>query len=138
MSFKKETEKIVLLKVAGLIHIIVIFRTKKNVCIFLQSTSHILFLRAAPLNIAIGHQVLCSNKGKNWKFIFPWKKINWHVLQTANKVYFSYSIDLIDDFWKKVLCYGVHVSSPWWCTHFSRVSENKAYKKIIYKNFQFF
>ena len=35
MSFKKETEKIVLLKVAGFIDIIVIFRTKKNVCIFL-------------------------------------------------------------------------------------------------------
>ena len=33
MSFKKETEKIVLLQVKVLIHIIVKFRTKKN-CVF--------------------------------------------------------------------------------------------------------
>ena len=37
MSFKKDTEKIVLLKVKGLIHIVK-FRTKTH-CIFLSSTS---------------------------------------------------------------------------------------------------
>ena len=71
MSFKKETEKIVLLEVKGLIHIDVKFRTKI-------------------------------------------------------------------DFVKKVLCYGIRFSSPWWCTHVSRVSANKAYKKIVYKDFQLF
>ena len=41
MSFKKDTEKIVLIKVKDLIHIVK-FRTKKN-CIFLSSaTSHTL------------------------------------------------------------------------------------------------
>ena len=38
MSFKMETEKIVLLQVKGLIHIIVKFRTKKKLGTFLSST----------------------------------------------------------------------------------------------------
>ena len=50
-----------LLQVKDLIHIIVKFTTKKN-CVFLSSPPVIL-LRGAPLNIAIGHEVLCSNKG---------------------------------------------------------------------------
>ena len=41
MSFKKKTEKTVLLQVKGLIHIVVKFRTKKYLCTFLSSTSHI-------------------------------------------------------------------------------------------------
>ena len=41
MSFKKDTEKIVLLKVKGLIHIVK-FRTKKN-CIFLSSATAVIF-----------------------------------------------------------------------------------------------
>ena len=58
----------------------------------------VILLRGAPLNIVIangtGHQVFCSNKGRNWQFIFPWKKINWHVLQIV-KAHFSYSIRLM-------------------------------------------
>ena len=61
MRVKKETEKIVLLQVKDLIHIIVKFTTKKN-SIFLSSPPVIL-LSGAPLNIVIGHEVLCSNKG---------------------------------------------------------------------------
>ena len=30
---------------------------------------------------------------------------------------------------KNMLCYGVHVSSSWWCMYVPRVSANKAYKK---------
>ena len=37
-----------------------------------------------------------------------------------------------------MLCYDIHVSSSWWCMHVPRVSANKAYKKIVYKNFQLF
>ena len=56
MLFKKDTEKIVLLKVKGLIHIVKI-RTKKN-CIFLSSTtiqsSFSLKFRVVAPNIANG------------------------------------------------------------------------------------
>ena len=92
MSFKKETEKIVLLQVKGLIHIIVKFRTKKN-HVFLSS-SLVILLRETPLNIVIGDEVLRSNKRTNQKFIFPWRKINWHVLQIP-KAHFSYLIWLM-------------------------------------------
>ena len=34
---------------------------------------------------------MCSNKGTNWKFIFPWRKINWHVLEIP-KAHFTYLI----------------------------------------------
>ena len=92
MSFKKETEKIVLLQVKGLIHIIVKFKTKKN-GVFLSS-SPVILLKGAPLNIVIGHEVLCSNKGTDWKFTFLWRKINWYVLQIP-KANFSYLIWLM-------------------------------------------
>ena len=72
-------------------------------------------------------------KWTNWKFIFPWRKLatNWHVLQIA-KVHFRYTI------WLKY--YEVHVSSLWWCMHVQKVkvSTNKAYKKIVCQNFQYF
>ena len=80
------------MQVNGLIHIIVELMTK-NICAHFYHPPVIL-LRRAPLNIAIGHQVLCSNKGTNLKFIFSWRKINWQVLQTA-KAHFSYSTWLI-------------------------------------------
>ena len=38
--FKKETEKILLLQVKGLIQVIVEFRTEKKLCTFLSSISH--------------------------------------------------------------------------------------------------
>ena len=63
MKFKKETEKIVLLQVKGLIHIIVKFRTKKKLGISIISTSHP--FERGTLNIAIRHEVLCSNKETN-------------------------------------------------------------------------
>ena len=50
MSFKKDTEKIVLLKVKGLIHIVK-FRTSKNGIFLSSATNH---PRAVAPNIAIG------------------------------------------------------------------------------------
>ena len=41
--------------------------------------------------------VAILSKGMAWKFIFPWRKINWHVLQTV-QVH-----DLVHDFWKKLI-----------------------------------
>ena len=108
----------------------------KNICIFLSSTSQLL-RGAPPLNIFIGPQVLCSNKIMIWKFIFPWRKAKWYVLQIA-KALFSYSICLMISDKSIVLCYGVHVSSSCWCKHIPRVSGNKAYKTFVYKSFQFF
>ena len=66
----------------SLIQIIVKFRPKKNVCMFLSSTKH-------PLSWSFTH-ISCSNtlKKMNWKFIFPWGEINWHVLQIA-KAHFT-------------------------------------------------
>ena len=40
ISFKKDTEKIVLLQVKGLIQIIVKLRAEKSLCTFLSSTKH--------------------------------------------------------------------------------------------------
>ena len=90
----------------------------------------VILLRGAPLNIVIangtGHQVFCSNKGRNWQFIFPWKKINWHVLQIV-KAHFSYSIRLMIS----------EKSIMLWFTYFftmvvhacTRASAKKTYKK---------
>ena len=57
ISFKKETEKIVLLQMKGLIQIIAKFRTVKYLCMFLSSNTNILL--RGPLNIV--HQILCSS-----------------------------------------------------------------------------
>ena len=62
MSFKKETENIVLLEVKGMIHIICKFRTKNIVYSYHPP---VILLRGAPLNVVIGHEVLRSNKGTN-------------------------------------------------------------------------
>ena len=86
------------------------------------------------------HEILCTKyclvvllQWTNWKFIFPWRKVatNWHVLQIA-KAHFRYTI------WLKY--YEVQVSSLWWCMHVQKVkvSTNKAYKKIVCQNFQYF
>ena len=60
MSFKKETEKIVLLQVKGLIQIIVKFRTEKNLCTFFYHPPVILFESyfEGTQNIAMWHQVV--------------------------------------------------------------------------------
>ena len=134
MSFKKDTEKIVLLKVKGLIHIVK-FRTKKIA--YFYHPPPVILSGSTKYCHWIGCQVFCSNKGMNGKFIFPWRKINWHVFQIA-KGHFSYSIWLMISEKSIMLCYDIHVSSSWWCMHVPRVSANKAYKKIVYKNFQLF
>ena len=63
MSYKKETEKIALLQMKGLIRIILKFRTKRKSAYFYHPP--VILLRGAPLNIVIGHQISCSNKGTN-------------------------------------------------------------------------
>ena len=53
-------------------------------------------------------------KGVTWKFIFPRRKINWHVLQIA-QVH-----DVVHDFWKKY--HKFHVSSTYGTLHTYKVS----------------
>ena len=65
MSFKKETEKIVLLQVKGLIHVIVKFRTNKNLRISIMSTSHPFERGTTKYCHWAAIKVLCSNKGTN-------------------------------------------------------------------------
>ena len=117
MSFKKDTEKIVLLKMKGLIHIVK-FKTKKIA--YFYHPPAVTLSGSTKYCHWIERQVFCNNKGMNRKFKFPWRKINWKVFQIA-KGHFSYSKSIM-------LCCGVHVSS-WWYMHVPRVSANKAYKK---------
>ena len=58
ISFKKETEKIVLLQMKGLIQIIVKFMTVKYLRMFLSLNTNIL-LEGHTLNIV--YQILCSS-----------------------------------------------------------------------------
>ena len=67
-----------------------------------------------------------STKKEIWKFIFPWKKVYWHVLQIA-KTHFKQ--DLVHGFWKKVLCGTGHGSSQWWCMHVPKVASDKTCKR---------
>ena len=51
----------------------------------------------------IVHKDNCATivkEGRNWKFIFRWRVINLHILQTA-KTHFTYTI-LFHDFWKSI------------------------------------
>ena len=93
MSFKKETEKIMLLQVKGLIHIIVKFRTKEDWAHFCHPPVISFFEWGTNKNCHWAPS-FCSYKVTNWKILFPWRKINWHVLKTA-KAHFSYLISLI-------------------------------------------
>ena len=84
----------------------------KKICMFLSSPPVIL-LRGVPVNIVTGHEVLFSNKGTNWKFIFPWRKINWHVLQIP-KAHFSYLIWLM--ICGKSIIYAIFIMMMHKCT----------------------
>ena len=108
---------------------IVKFRTKKTA--YFYHPPPVILSGSTKYCHWIGCQVFCSNKGMNGKFIFPWRKINWHVFQIA-KGHFSYSIWLMISEKSIIVCYGVHVSSSWWCMHVPRVSANKAYKKKLF------
>ena len=69
--------KKLLLQVKRLIQNIVKFRTEKKLCTVLSSTKH-LFECQKYCTPNIVQQ--CSWKEGIWKFIFPWRKVNWHVL----------------------------------------------------------
>ena len=90
----------------------------KEFCARFYKAQNILFRGTKYL----GRKQLCNNALKtNWKFIYPWSVVNWHVFQIA-KSHFSYTI---------------------WCTIFSVVltrskSINKAQGKTVYPNFQNF
>ena len=92
------------------------------------SSSPVILLRGAPLNIVIWHEVLFSNKGTNWKFIFPWRKINWHVLQIP-KAHFSYLIWLM--ICGKSIIYAIFIM----VMHLPSASANKAYKTNCLEEF---
>ena len=105
---KKETEKIDLLQVKDLIHIIV------------YHPPVILLRGAPPLNIANGHQVR--------------NKLRVYISLKENKVTcFANSLgsfdlrDLRNYFWKKYYAILWHTQ----CTHVPRVSARKAYKKLF-------
>ena len=134
MSFKKDTEKIVLLQVKGLIHIVK-FRNKKK--LHISIIRHQSSFRAVAPNIAIGlgTKYFVAIKEPIESLYFPWRKINWHVFQIA-KAHFSYSIWLMISEKSIMLCYSVHVSSSWCCMHLPRVSANKAYKKNCLQEFR--
>ena len=137
MSFKKDTEKIVLLKVKVLINI-VMFRSKKK--LHISIIRHQSSFRAVAPNIAIG---LCTKHFvaiKEWmeSLYFPEKKINWHGFQIA-KVHFSYSIWLMIFEKSIMLCSMVYTFLL--VVHacmYQECQQTRHTKKIIYKNFQFF
>ena len=96
MSFKKETEKIVLLQMKGLIQIIVKFRTEKNECIHFYNPPEILL--KGPQYIFIGHKVLCSNTlKKNELEVYISPKGNKLACFTNNSSSFQLH-DLVNDF----------------------------------------
>ena len=71
VSFKKETEKIVLLQMKDLIHFIVKFRTKK-ICEHFYHLPVILLI-GEPLNIAIGHLMISEKSSMLWRTLSsPW------------------------------------------------------------------
>ena len=86
MSFKKDTEKIVLLKVKGLIHIVK-FRTKKN-CIFLSSATSQSSFRAVASWLCMHVPRISANKAyrKNCLQEFP-------ILLALNYYTFMYTCD---------------------------------------------
>ena len=124
--FKKKIEKIVLLQVKDLIQMIVRFMTEKiYLHISLSSTKH-------PFE---GHDILCTKycvailwKGKNWKFMVPRRKINWHILQIAKS---HFILDFVRDFWKLITYDStenmfLHLGGA---RMYQKVSASKAYNK---------
>ena len=80
--------KIVLLQVKDLIKVSVKLWDEKIFCTFVSCTRH-------PFEgHNIVHEDVCVTvlqTGTNWKFIFPWREINWRVLQVP-KAHFKQAI----------------------------------------------
>ena len=106
MSSKKDTEKIVLLKVKGLIHIVK-FRTIKIAYFF--HPPPVILSGSTKYCHSIGRQVFCSNRGMNGKFIFPWRKMFFKCFSNSKGSF--QLLDLVNDFWKKYY-------AMLWCTRF--------------------
>ena len=89
IHLKKETEKIVLLQVKDFMQIFVKFRTEEiSLHVSLPFTKR-LFGGYWHVHQQKYFGAIVS-KGTNWKFMVPWQKVNWHILQTVN-TYFRYS-----------------------------------------------
>ena len=84
-------------------------------------------------NFCLPPNILLKLRGTNWKFMFSWRKVNWHVLQIA-KAYFVFPIGS----WivKKVLRGRRFFTVV--MLHVPKISANKPYKKIVHRIFQFF
>ena len=136
MSFKRETEKIVLLQVKGLMHIILKFRAEKylHISIIHRST---FWEGHHHLILSLGPKFCAAIKERIESLYFPEGKQIWYVLQIA-KALFSYSICLMISDEIIMLCYALDVSLSCWCKQVPRISGNKAYKTFAYKSFQFF
>ena len=72
-------------------------------------------------------------KGKNWKFIFLWRKINWHGLLIA-KHHFGYTIWLMISE-KSIMAYTFLHHGDQACT--KRLSKQGIQKKLLDYYFQF-
>ena len=90
----KQTEKIVSLQVKCPIQIIVKFRTEKICAHFYQlgiihQSSFERGTKYCHWGTKYCVAILCN--GTNWKFIFPWRKIYWHVLQIVKRHFRRFS-----------------------------------------------
>ena len=128
ISFKKETEKIVLLQVKGLIQIIVKFRTEKYLCTFLSSNTNILLVGTHQLNIV--HQILCSStlKRNELKVYISLKESK---LACFTNSYGSLQVHDLVRAEKSIRGY-MFLHCLWWCMHVQKVkvSTKKASKKL--------
>ena len=101
----------------------------KKLHISIISTSHP--FERGTTKYCHGHEVLCSNKGTNWKVIFPWKKINWHDLQIPNAD-FNYLIWLL--ICGKSIVYAIFIMVMHACTKSQSKQnvQNKLFTRISY------
>ena len=80
ISFKKNTGKVVFLQVKDLMS----NPGLRNFCVFLYHASNYHFKGYEFRTIVRENDcVAILYKGTNWRFIFPWRLVNWHVLQIA-------------------------------------------------------
>ena len=89
ISFKKDTEKVVLLLLKRLIQFNVKFRAEQ-ICLHVSTMHQTSFWWVQNILRENGC-VAILYKGMNWEFIFLWRKINWQTLRIAN-AQFRYAI----------------------------------------------
>ena len=71
----------------------------------------------------------------NWKFIFPWRKINWHVLQIAKaKAHFRYTVFFMISEKNITRCTFLH---HFYTSMHQKSQQGIPYKKNCVSEFQF-